>query len=238
MSEHPEKPIWRTVLVFVSSIIAAIGLWNLGGNPPVGVMVVAGLLVAAPFLNLRKSPGAQMLARAFWWQAALLGVLILTGSGSGDTAPMLVVGGFGALAAAGRTGLDAASSAFAPVQFRRTLMLSLVLGVADFVALLMYGTIMFEGAIDGFFFDYIDAVPFLIGAAAMGVSIFGLYRLKLWGLFACIGANIAVAIGALTVFDLPGPLVAGLCATAVIQLLLPLPILGRIIKRRPQLSNA
>ena len=237
MSECSKKPIWRTGLVFAASIVAAFGLWNLGGDPPVGVIAVVGLLLTAPFLNLRNSLGAQMVARAFWWQAALLGVLVLAGGhGSGEGALVLAGGGFAALAAAGRAGLDSVSTAFAPVEFRRTLMLSLVLGVADLVALAMYSLIMVEGAMDGFLFDYLDAVPFALGALAMAVSIFGLYRLKLWGLFACIGANVAVAVGALTVFDLPDPLMFGLCATAVAQLFLPLPVLRRIFAGRPQLG--
>ena len=227
MSEQAQtRPsIARTFIISAGALAAALGLFSLDSRPPTGVVIVAGLLVVSPLLNFAPSLLPQLLARALWWQSALLGLLVTLDQHQPESALAMFVGSAVAIAAAGTAGLWNETRSFVPVAFRRTLLLSLILALADFEALALYGSIFLEERS-----SYGQTIPFFVAAGAMGVSIFGLYRLKLWGLAACLVCNVAIAGCALTgVFDLPGVLVAGLTATAVAQVLLPLPLVRRMM---------
>lgn len=231
MSESPERPaVFRTILTLFFSLLAAVAFLSLDHSPPVGVVITAVLLVVAPFLNRRRTLGPQIVARALWWQAAFLGALIATTSTRMPLGLVMALGGVGALIAAGRSGLSNQTDAFVPVQFRRTLMLSLVLAIADFEALLLYGSIFLE---ERSVHNMPSLIAFIVAGIAMGISVFGLYRLKVWGLAACLVSNMGVAACAIAgVFDLPTPLVVGLTATAVAQLFLPLPLIRQMVRTR------
>ena len=224
---------WRTVLTFIGSAAAAAAFMLLDNSQPVGVLVAAGLLLVAPLLNMRASLGPKIVARAFWWQAALLGVLIAVGGSTSHSnlGLLMSLASVVALIAAGRSGLDSPSASFVPVAFRRTLMLSLILAIADLQALLLYGSIFFEESFTTS--RNVTAWPFFIAALAMALSVMGLYRLKVWGLVACLLSNVAIAACAIAgVFALPTALVVGLTSTAVIQLLLPIPLLRQMARTR------
>lgn len=232
---QPERPhLLRTVLTIVFSVLAALSFYMLDRHsPPVGVLITAGLLLIAPFLNRQSTLGPQIVARALWWQAAFLGVLIVTTGSREVTGILMAIGGVGAILAAGRSGLANKTDAFVPVQFRRTLLLSLVLAIADLEALLLYGSIFLEERFSSSLHYLPSTIAFFIAGAAMAVSVLGLYRLKVWGLAACVISNVCVAACAIGgVFELPTPLVVGLTATAVAQLLLPLPLIRQIVKTR------
>ncbi len=206
---------------------------------PVVVVMLSALGIASAPMARSKSLGWQVAARAVWWQALAFGIVLTAATvidGVRDALlpaiPMLVGGAAVALGAAGRVGLDHASAHFVPIAFRRSLIASLIMAMADTIALLFYGGITLT---DHPYHDWstlVDAGMFLGAASVMGVAIAGLFRLKLWALALNIVANVAIAGLAITgTFDIPGVIAAGLAATAIAQLLLPLPLLKRIFTR-------
>lgn len=139
----------------------------------------------------------------------------------------------------GERGLDGSeeqSSSFEPVRFRGVLILALVLACADTLTLLWTIMGMGSGVVMSYFvgdFEWWDASSLLsIGltvaaAVLMAVNVWGLLRLRTWALFSSMLANVAIAALALGHMLVVGRWVAiALTTTAVIQLLLPLPILA------------
>jgi hypothetical protein len=135
-----------------------------------------------------------------------------------------------ALLLAGRAGLDAASGRFRPVAFRGTLVLSLVLALADAGSLSFctFGTAM-SGWRDA-------GAALALGALALlaCVGVVGLLRLRTWGLLVALASNLLVGTLALTgALPLPPPLRWLFMGTAGLQLIVPLPMLVTIVRRRP-----
>ena len=221
----------RIALVFVFSSIAAYGMYALDSSPPIAIKAISLLLVSTTLFMASRRLGFQIAARAIWWQAAMLGVLAAIDLTMMKAAPLLV-GGFGAILVAGKLGFSN-DSTFAPVAFRWTLLTAMIFGLADLSALLLYGSLTLEGVMTTQFWSssYADVAVFFGSAAVMAVSVFGLYRMKVWGLVACILANIAIAGFAITgIFDLPDILAYGLCATAIAQLVIPMPLVARMVR--------
>ena len=199
---------------------------DLGGVPWVFGFHGLCLLATIP-LYLHERLGSQLLARAFWWQTLLFGsLLFVSGSGHDFTVSVfLVLGTLTALIGAGRQGLIEAEegSPFQPVAFRRSLLLALILALADTVALFLYAGVALQR-------EFISSPwPLLAAGCAMLVGLHGMYRLKLWGVALNLLTNLVVAGLILTeVLDIRAPLNVGLVATAVAQLLLPIPMLRAI----------
>jgi hypothetical protein len=181
--------------------------------------------VAAGLIWLRPI-AAQLLARGAWWS-------FLLGGGLLSVAARDIAAHFGflavacsaiALLAAGRTGLDEGAGRFRPVAFRGTLILALVLAMADTGAFIWMGsgTAMFGGH-----------PSLLIMALPMAVGVVGLLRLRTWGLLLSLASNLLVAIlGSTGVLYLDGPLRALFVTTACLQLIIPLPMLVSIWRGR------
>ena len=137
--------------------------------------------------------------------------------------------GIGALVSAGRAGLQQHSARFAPVAHRGGLMLSIVLALADTQALLLYGMVEIEDHSTRLF---VHAGPFFASAGVMMIALWGLWNMRMWGMLLNIVANVIIAGLAISgVFDLPGILAAGLFATAVVQLLIPIPMIRAMLQR-------
>ncbi len=237
-SERPRRGILRELLVGAGALSVAAALpsamhsshnddgWAL-------ILVMSGLALASYPMSRAQNFLAQLFARAIWWQALAFGLVLALGYATGDVngpisaaTPMYVFGGLLAIVGAGRVGLDFESDHFAPVAFRGSLTASLVMAMADTIALLFYAGIVI---IDGSFFD---AFAFTGSAAVMLVAIAGLYRIKVWGLALNVGANILIAGLAISgVFQLPEAIAFGLVATAIGQLLLPIPLLKRMASK-------
>lgn len=198
--------------------------------PMIGLSYGAVVMASAP-MAFSKRLSLQLTARSIWWATGLYGALgaVMTTMylGFGWTAGLFLAilgGSAAALLAAGRSGLSQASGFFAPKIARTTLMTSIILALADTQALLFYGLLSVEGS------DWGAAAKFGLAGAAMLVSLFGLYRLKVWGLFATVAANITIAALAITgVLALPKVLAGALVATAIVQLLLPIPLLRKVL---------
>lgn len=185
------------------------------------------LLGASTLLLHRTHLGGQFLVRAVLWSNLILGFLVAISSGGAD-------GGFGAAIAVGtgagliilgRSGLDGESSHFAPAAFRTSLILAFVMALADTQSLMLFGANALErGHNVGL------ALPC---AAVMLVALVGLYRLRVWGLALNVGANVAIAgLAATDALGVPPPIVWALCTTAAVQLVLPMPLLAAMWKRR------
>jgi hypothetical protein len=124
-----------------------------------------------------------------------------------------------ALLAAGRTGLD--HPGFAPVAFRGTLLVALVLAMADAGAFAWLG-------VGNAVFDHSWSVLMMVPPMIAGVI--GLIRLRTWGLFVSLATNAAIATLALTgVLNLPGPVRQLFIGSAILQMIVPLPIVLRAI---------
>ncbi len=235
----------RELLVALGATLAAVALplslfMDKGDVPLVSILLSALGLASIPMARA-KGFGWQVVARAVWWQSLafgfiLGGAIVFTGGFNKDlivASPMLIAGAALALFGAGRVGLDHESAHFVPVAFRRSLTASLVMALADTIALLFYAGIVMTDHSPARMDTWLEAAPFIASAAVMGAAILGLFRLRLWALALNIVANIVIAGFAITgVFDIPDPIAVGLTVTAIAQLVLPLPLLGRIVKTR------
>lgn len=188
-----------------------------------GAMFLAGPLLAAVGIWPRAI-GLQLASRAVWW-VQLLFLSFASVVEPDGRIPALALGSAGALLLAGRLGLaDDGSGRFRPVAFRGTLMLALVLAIADVGTFTWLGTMQTirEGNIRVILF-----VPLMIA------GVIGLLRLRTWGLIVSVACNVLVAVLAWTPFFAMGGFGDYLAVMAIIQLLIPLPIWVAIIRRRP-----
>ena len=182
-------------------------------------------VVASPFILRLRFMAAQIFGRAILIQGALFCTLALINATffRDLSNEMFFEILFGLcvvawpLAVIGKRGLSTDSKIFSPTAFRTTLIASLLLGLADTWALIFYSAMMEEVG------------PMLLSAGVMSVALYGLYRMKVWGLGLCVVANVVIAGMAISgVFELPDVLAWGLTATALIQLLLPVPLLASV----------
>lgn len=242
-SERPQRGLVREFLVATGAVSIALALpvavsSNHSSDGWMLVLAMSGLALASYPLSRARNFLAQLFARAIWWQALAFGLVLSIGYAADEingtlsiATPMYVFGGLLAILGAGKVGLDFESKHFVPVAFRRSLTASLVMAMADTIALSFYGGIMLvDGSMS---ISTLTSVAEFGGAAlVMLVAIAGLYRIKVWGLALNICANLLIAGLALGgVFDIPEVIALGLAVTAVGQLLLPLPLLKRMASR-------
>jgi hypothetical protein len=227
---------------FVASLASAIGgvalYHDFARNGPDRVCeklfmmsLVVVPVIAAAVIWLRPI-AAQLLARATWWSLLLVGAVMAL---FGDS-EMRSLGGYiavcnaTALIAAGNVGLDARTGRFVPVAFRGTLIVSLVLAIADTGSFLWFGlgTAVFEHRISLFHrVSMLMLVPFMI------TGVIGLLRLRVWGLLVSLATNLLIATLAFTrVLPLPDVLRQLFIGTAVLQLLVPIPMLVAFVRGR------
>jgi len=195
--------------------------WALGG------IFVALPLVAGAAVWWERL-GAQLLTRGIWWSFLLLGGLIAVTNGPSrhHEAVLLTTSAAAALLVAGSTGLGPGRGRFKPVAFRGTLLLALVLAIADTCSFVWVGTV---NLIDGWRVGVLLLVP------AMIAGVIGLLRLRTWGLIVSLLSNVAVVVLSSTrLIHLPDAFRALFIGTAALQLLVPAPMLVSIaLGRRP-----
>ena len=185
--------------------------------------------------------GSQVLARATWWSNLIFGTLVSISAGDTEgnrLGFMLAIGSGLALLAMGRAGLGHGVRAgrFDPVAFRGLLIVALVMALADTQSLLFFGSMIVH--------DHtrmgmpMDALP-LVCAGVMMIAVFGLFRLAVWGLALNLFANVAIAgLGLAGLLELPGPIVGSLVVTAVLQILLPAPLLLAVARGSARKEHA
>jgi hypothetical protein len=235
MSTHPLWLLRPAVASALCLFAAAVWAIEVVDEPLLFLYIPTALLVGAAGLVHLRSLGAQMLARGVMWALLLLGALLAQLEGPDGPGVGALIGGAcaGALLFLGGRGLDAASPRFAPIAYRGTLTAALTLAMADTLSLVFWSL----AAIDS---NEVGVGVGLLGCAAlMAIGIAGLYRLRTWGLAVNIAANLLIAglvgSGAL---DTPSELTALLLTTAALQLLVPLPMLVGIVRRRPPALTA
>jgi hypothetical protein len=190
--------------------------------------IAAFPLVAGALLALRPL-WAGLAGRGLVWTTLAIATLLDNGRPEwAFTVTALAM--CAALLALGRDTLDRSTAAFQPNHHRGPLTLALVLGFADVATLGAWGMLAFASG------DR-SALPFAAAftgfAVAIAVSLVGLYRLYAWGFLLNLGVNLAVVILMLCdVFSLEIIRLVFI-VPAVAQILLALPVLVAIIRRRP-----
>lgn len=202
----------------------------------IGVMLLmtlgmAGPLVVALLTRRRRSVVSQVLVRAAGWSMMEFFVVLtfLSGPGVAEmSAPMcLGIAVFFAVALLllRDTGLDALDSEFQPRAYRGRLLGTLVLAFADAQTLVMITALQLS-------LNFPTAMIVLPGVAAlvMIAATWGLARLRVWGLVLNVGANLVVAALAVAGYMTTAvPFVVALAATAVVQVLLVLPLVRVVL---------
>lgn len=197
---------------------------------------VGWLLVGAPFLAAAliwvPRLEAQLLSRAILWAYlfwATFGSWVID-EGGGDPARVLLslgLGSAGALLLVPKDGLEqkAVSERFVPVAFRSVIVLILILAMTDTLVL---GTNLLVHVEDRWVRDPAALGFFGAGTVAMGAAVFGLLRMRAWGFALNLVTNVGVAVVSWCLDDMPWQLALGLTTTAVLQLLVGLPLARRI----------
>jgi hypothetical protein len=182
MSAFNPVPLWRRLLVGMAGALGGVVFITLLHNKSSGELAipVLALFVAAVVIHL-PSLGAQLLARAVWWANLGLGaiVCVLGGHTARPAGLMLAVACGFALLAVGKEGLGEAGEreGYAPAAFRSSLLLLMVLALADAQTFLLFTVLAYNDR------DYALPTLMLLAPAtvAYGVGFVGLYRLAPWG---------------------------------------------------------
>jgi hypothetical protein len=224
----------RKALASLSSLGLALALlWSLRTESlrgpevvPFAMMVLMPVLAAAVIWSGRV--GAQLLARGVWWSFLLFGALVCATtrpSSSDAEAVWLALPAAAALLLAGSSGLDARTGRFQPVAFRGTLVLALILAIADTASFSWFGALNATFEKHG---------GLLLMVVPMAAGVIGLLRLRTWGLLVSLACNVLVVVLSLTgVLELPRVLRILYVSSAALQLVVPIPMIVAIVRRRP-----
>ncbi len=221
----------RRLLAGALGLVGAPALWSTtsGRERAVILLPMSALALAAALVHLPRL-GPQLATRAIWWANLVLGFLlcVLGGSHERDPGLGLALACAAALLIAGRRGLAEASErqAYAPAAFRGSLLLLMVLALADAQTFLLFGLL---SAQDG---DK-EAVYFFLAAAGLAAGFVGLFRLAVWGAIVNVivcALMFLVALGHGFDEDQIRHIVEGL---ALAQLVAATPMFVGIARRRP-----
>lgn len=190
--------------------------------------MAAVMMVAAVLLALRPL-WAALAGRGVLWTVLAVATLADSASRPMWTFTTTALAMCAALLVLGRHTLDR-PAAFQPSHHRGPLTLALVLGFADVATLTGWSIVAFA---DGGGRAVLFGVVFTGFAAAIAVSLVGLYRLYAWGFLLNLAVNLAVVV--LMMFDAMHLDIFRLVflVPAAAQILLALPVLLAIIRRRP-----
>jgi hypothetical protein len=234
--------IARRTIASLGALGGAVSMRSWDRHLPAALWLPAILLALSAVLVWRRHVGGQLLARAVWWSNLILGTLIAT-TGSSDErviAALLALGTGGALLAVGRADLDEStpSGSFLPLAFRGTLICMLVMAMADAQSLVLFGALEISDPPNHFGHATLrEALP-LVLAVPLFVSVFGLYRLRLWGLLLDLVASLALAEAALSQsLELPRPLRIAYVVTAAAQWLVAAPLLLALFRGRAPIAR-
>jgi len=180
--------------------------------------------------------GAQMLARGIVWSSLVVGVLIACFEAFFYAIPGAIVATCCAMALIrlrGR-GLEPGpgDGRFRPVAFRTHLVLSLVMACADAQTLCFAAVLQIVLAVQK---SQMPSSGLLTSACAlvMIAAVWGVYRLRVWGLVLNVVGNVVIAWLALDgVLRLEFPIGATLAITATLQLILAVPIIATVLGDR------
>lgn len=231
MTSAPNRPPFLLARRVVASAAAAFaGLSFFAVGPHIVLAIPIGLLLVSAALIFRNHLPSQILVRAALWSNLVLGTLLaVAGFSEGVMGTVIAIGTAVGLLSLGRTGLDQKTGGFAPVAFRASLIVALVMALADVQSLALFAMLGLQGAARVTYRPMVEfghALVTLACAAVMVLAVIGMYRLRVWGLALNIAANVVVAALALTgALTVPHMIVFGLCTTAAVQLVLPVPLI-------------
>ncbi len=218
-----------SALAPVLSRMHTIGITNV---PIVAFIGMGGIALTAALLQVQRLE-PQLMGRAVLWSVLVFGALVsfVSPSGHGHVywiSAGLTTGPALALLVLGMSGLDAPSAgkAFFPVAFRGVLLAIMVMALADTCSLLFWGGLLLEEPWN----NTPEMIFMLSGGSAMLLAVYGLYRLRLWGFLLNVAANVAIAVFAWALPDIPPSIAGCLSATAAGQLIVGLPLFSALLK--------
>jgi len=231
-----QVPWYRRGVATIGTLAASTWVVAGGDSWPEILWLPTSLLLAAAFLLHVNRFTAQVLARAVWWQALVLGGLLCCcgNSREGTAGLVLALGSGTALLALGRGGLEgeAPSRWFKPLAFRGVLITAITMALADAQVLLLWGGLRAEERVDAGWGPNFDAWLLLGCGAVMLLAVYGLLRLRVWGMVLTVVANVVIAwLAASRTLEIPREAGYALVATAVVQLLLPIPIVVAFVRK-------
>jgi hypothetical protein len=190
---------------------------------------MAGIIAVASVLSLLRPMWAALAGRGLLWMVLAMITLVSVGDRPTVALTAAPLAMCAALLVLGRHALDQADGKFRPNHHRGALTLALVLGFADVATLTLWATFALSTCREAL----PVGIAFLAIAGAIGASLYGLYRLYAWGFLLNLAVNVAVTL--LMVFNVFHLGVIGLVfiVPAVAQILIALPVLIAIIRRRP-----
>ena len=197
------------------------------GQLYLGLAVV--VLAAGALLALRPL-WAALAGRGLLWTVLAMTTLLASVDRPVWTSTATALAMCAALVTLGRHALDRSTTAFQPSHHRGALTLALVLGFADVATLGVWSILAFAA---GGVHELPVALVFVGFAAAIAVSLVGLYRLYAWGFLLNLGVNLgAVLLMLFDAFHLDFVRLVFI-VPALAQVLLALPVLVAIVRRRP-----
>jgi hypothetical protein len=201
----------------------------------------AAIIAVAGPLALRRSTGAQLFARSVWWSA--LGAAVLAAVFAAEerevsgTALVMVLSTSMALLAAGRRGLDTGATDFAPAAYRAPIMISMIMALADAQAVGWLGGSRLYAAMQwGAPGHEVQQASAMLACCALAlIALYGLYKLRFWGLV--LSATTTLALGVLSFTPVlglskAGPIPYAIAASAAVQIALLSPLFVAIVRRR------
>ena len=196
----------------------------------VGMVPLFFLVVAALAIHERRL-GAQLIARAAWWANLTLGTFLAADSGGdGLYGVGLALGAGLALLVAGQDGIDEASArdAFAPMAYRTTFLVLMVLALAEVQTLGLIAAVLIHHPVDH---DLVIGIAFAVATLADIVAFVGIYRLTLWG--AALAAMTAIGVLGVVQLETQRAPRVFVSLLALLQLAASLPMLVSVITKRP-----
>ncbi len=213
---------------WLGAAVAALALVPMATSMPWAFWLLPPMFVLAGWLSTRRSFGSRLLAHGLWWQGVLQGTLLgvagqdahYVGAGM-----MMLIGS--ALALHGshhpsQTEPPPPESPFQPVAFKGLLTASMTLAISDMMGLLIFGGLSIEP-----WGSPVAGAALMTMGVVMAVAVYGLYRLRVWGMGLNLLANLLIA--ALVTLGGAGsiePMLAlWLMATTTLQFALNAPVL-------------
>ncbi len=231
---------------WLASLAAVLALTTMATDAIIGAQLGVSLLfaLALPVFVLgasavlvhRDTLGAQLFCRAAWWAHLVLG--FAWSWGSPDALPaggtVLALASGVALLSAGREGLlrDDTARVFDPVAFRGTVLLGMLLGLADAQLLAQVGLTFLEADAAGG-----HPAVFLSCAVLSAIGVWGLSRLRVWAVALNLATQLLVLLGVVWVSGRSSPLLWVIAGGATLQLVLPLRMLIAFRRGAPPRSR-
>lgn len=241
MNDVAFVPFWRRLLVGLAGIVGGLAfVFGLDGSSKGPLAIPVVMLFVAAFAIHSRNLGAQLLARAVWWANLGLGAIICVlggGSSDGMAAPvaLTLLCAF-ALLVSGRKGLGEAGErgGYAPAAFRSSLLLLMVLALADAQTFLLFSVLLNDK-------NHAWQMQAILVPATVAytVGFVGLYRLALWGAILNVATSVVVfAVCASGISPMDHELRNVLCVFSAVHVLAAAPMLIALFTGRtlPQAS--